>query len=556
MLASLAIRDVVLIDRLTLEALPGLSVLTGETGAGKSILLDALGLALGARAEARLVRQGAAQASVSAGFLLPTSHPARRLLSEQSLEQGDGEELVLRRTLAADGRSRAFVNDQPVSVGLLRQLGDLLVEVQGQFENRGLLDIASHRVLLDAFAGAGEAAASVAALWQAWREARRAVDAAEARLAAARRDEDYLRHALGELESLAPVAGEEAKLAEERQLLLHTGKILEALGEARQALAGRNGAEGALAAAHRALARVAERAGGRLAPLTDALDRALVETGEVGRQIDALSSDTELDPVRLERVEERFFALKDLARKHGVEVDALATLRDELAEKLSALDGGVEALVGLRRQQDTAEQAFRRAATALSRTRAAAARRLDAAIKAELPPLKLEQACFVTSLEPLEPADWGAEGAERVQFLVATNPGTPPGPLARIASGGELARFLLALKVVLAALGPAPTLVFDEVDAGIGGATAAAVGERLARLATTRQVLVVTHSPQVAARGLQHWRVAKRSAGLLALTEVASLDPAMRREEIARMLAGAEVTDEARLAAARLLETA
>jgi len=554
MLASLAVRDVVLIDRLALELAPGLAVLTGETGAGKSILLDALGLALGARAEARLVRQGAEQASVAAVFELPGEHPARALLAEQGL--ADEGSLTLRRTLARDGKSRAFVNDQPVSIGLLRQLGDLLVEVQGQFENRGLLDAATHRGLLDAFGGLQAEAGRLALRWRAWRDAEAAAEAAAEDLAAARRDEDFLRHALDELAALDPRPGEEESLAAERQLLLHTGRILEALSEARQALAGRAAAEGLLATAARALERVAEKAGGRLQPLIEALERALAETDEVGRRIDALSADTELDPQRLERIEERYFALKDLARKHGREVEALPALRADFAARLAALDSGGAELERLRREAADAGAAWKMAAEALGAKRRAAARRLDAAINAELPPLKVERARFQTLVEALPAEAWGAGGMERVTFLVATNPGAAPGPLARIASGGELARFLLALKVVLAALSAVPTLVFDEVDAGIGGATAAAVGERLARLAGERQVLVVTHSPQVAARGGRHWRVAKRVGQDQALTDVAALDPAGRREEIARMLSGEHVSDEARLAAAKLLETA
>lgn len=560
MLASLAIRDVVLIERLTLEFRPGLAVLTGETGAGKSILLDALGLALGARAEARLVRQGAKQAGVTAAFALPAEHPARALLAEQGLEELDlgepGEALVLRRVLSADGRSRAFVNDQPVSVGLLRQLGDLLVEVQGQFESRGLLDPASHRLLLDDYGGLAGEAARLAELWRTWRAAAGAVEAAERRIAEARRDEEWLRHALSEIEALAPSPEEEEKLAEERQLLMHTGKILEALSEARQALAGRNGAESGLGVALKALDRVAERAGKRLDPLIEGLDRALAEATEVTRNIDIVSADTDLDPGRLERVEERYFALKDLARKHNVDVTGLVALQADMAERLAALEGGLENLSRLRAAAEAGERAYRGAARAMGEKRAAAAERLDRAVNRELPPLKLEKAGFHTRLEPLPEESWGAEGGERVQFLVSTNPGAAPGPMAKIASGGELARFLLALKVVLAALGPQATLVFDEVDAGIGGATAAAVGERLARLAENRQVLVVTHSPQVAARGGHHWRVAKSSAAAGTTTEVAALSSGERQEEIARMLAGAEITDEARQAAAKLLETA
>ena len=554
MLASLTVRDVVLIDRLSLDLAPGLAVLTGETGAGKSILLDALGLALGARAEARLVRQGAEQASVAAVFELPPDHPAHALLAEQGIE--DEGALTLRRILAPDGKSRAFVNDQPVSVGLLRQLGDLLVEVQGQFESRGLLDAATHRGLLDAFGGLEAEAAKLAAGWATWRAAEAAAAAADEALEAARRDEAYLRHALDELAAHDAKAGEDESLAAERQLLLHTGKILEALTEARQALSGRNGAESGLGTALRVLDRVAEKAGNRLTPVTEGLERALNEIAEVARQIDAISADTDLDPRRLERIEERYFGLKDLARKHGRDVEGLPALREDFARRLAALDNGGEELARLRRVAADAGAAWRKAAETLGARRRAAAKRLDAAINAELPPLKLERARFHTQVEALPAESWGAGGQERVAFLVATNPGATPGPLAKIASGGELARFLLALKVVLAALSPVPTLVFDEVDAGIGGATAAAVGERLARLAGERQVLVVTHSPQVAARGGQHWRVAKRVGRDSALTDVAALDAGERREEIARMLSGEQVTDEARQAAAKLLETA
>jgi len=553
MLLSLAIRDVVLIDRLTLDFAAGLSVLTGETGAGKSILLDALGLALGARAEARLLRQGAEQASVTATFDLPDDHAARALLREQALDDESGP-LVLRRQLGADGKSRAFVNDQPVSVTLLRQLGDLLVEVQGQFESRGLLDPASHRGLLDAFGGLTGEAAAVAALWQRRRAAAEAVAEAEAALAAARADESYLRHALEELDALAPVVGEEASLAEERQVLMNAGRILEALQEAKSSIAGRGGAETALAQGVRALERIADRAGSRLNAVIETLERGLAEVEEAGRQIDAAVADMDLDPKRREQVEERFFALKDLARKHGIDVDALAGYRESLAARLADLDDGADRLAALRRSAADADGTFRAAAETLGKARAKAAARLDRAVNGELPPLRLEKARFATSLEPL--AEWGAEGAERVRFLVATNPGAPAGPLDKIASGGELARFLLALKVVLAGLSPVGTLIFDEVDAGVGGATADAVGLRLARLAGERQVLVVTHSPQVAARGRHHWLVAKATERDRAATRVAALDRAARCEEIARMLSGAEVTEEARRAAAKLLETA
>jgi len=554
MLLNLSIRDVVLIDRLDLEISPGLSVLTGETGAGKSILLDALGLALGGRADGQLLRPGARQAGVSAEFAVDADHPVRALLDEQGLPT-DGN-VILRRQLGADGRSRAFVNDQPVGVALLRRIGESLVEIEGQFEQQRLLDSANHRTMLDAFGILGDQAAKVRDGWRQWRAAATARAEAEAELARARRDEEYLRHAVAELTDMDPKPGEEAELAETRRLLSNREKLLEAAHAAFDELTGERGADGRIMAAQRRLDRIADKAGELTAPITAALDRAAAELADAADRLRRLVNDPELAPHRLAQIEERLFALRDLARKHAVPVDALAEHGAKLAAQLAALDDQSGRLARLAQEETAARQAYVTAADALSTARAKAARRLDAAVNAELPPLKLDKARFATRLEPLADTDWGEHGRERVVFEITTNPGMPPGPLSKIASGGELSRFLLALKVVLAEADPVPTLVFDEVDSGVGGATAAAVGERLARLGRKLQVLVVTHSPQVAARTDQHWRVEKATAGKSAVTRLVVLDSKGRREEIARMLSGASITDEARAAADRLMTTA
>jgi DNA repair protein RecN (Recombination protein N) len=553
MLQSLSIRDVVLIDRLDIAFAPGLTVLTGETGAGKSILLDSLGLALGARAEAGMVRPGAQQLSVAAEFALPARHPALAILADQGIEAG--ETLILRRAVGADGRSRAFVNDEPASVGLLRRLGEALVEIHGQFESHTLLDAATHRAVLDAFAG--QDGKPVGEAWARWRTAAEARAAAEAELASARGEEDYLRHAVGELDALDPRPGEEAELAARRVTLMAGEKLAEAMEAARLALSRPADVESALNSAQRSLERVVDKAGGRLDPVIAALDRAALEAAEARGLLENVAAALDLDPQNLERAEERLFALRALARKHGAAVDELVALRERLFARLAAVDAGGDTLKRLAAEEDKAKAAFRAAAQSLSQARAAAATKLDKAVAAELPPLKLEKARFATRVEPLPEAEWSASGMDRVAFEVATNPGSQPGPLAKVASGGELARFMLALKVVLARTSPIGTIVFDEVDADVGGATAAAVGERLARLAKTMQVLVVTHSPQVAARGAHHWQVAKGDDGKGGTaTRVVALVAAGRREEIARMLAGAKVTDQARAAADSLLAAA
>ncbi len=549
MLLGLTIRDIVLIDRLELAFQPGLTVLTGETGAGKSILLDALGLALGARAEAGLLRSGAAQASVTAEFELPRRHPLRELLAEQGIETEDS--LLLRRQLGSDGRSRAFVNDQPVGVGLLRQIGDSLIEIVGQFEQHGLLDPGTHGEMLDAHGG--HDAPAVAACWKRWQEARQARQAAEAEIAAARRDEEFLRHAADELGGLAPKPGEEAALAEQRSLLLHRSKLVEAIQAALEEISGEGGSEQQMNQARRRLDRIAEKAQGRLDPATLALDRAQAELAEAVEQLNRLARDLDADPRRLEKIEDRLYALRDLSRKHNVPVDELAALQERIEAQLARLDDRSGSLARLTQAEAQARQDYAAAAQALSEARKKTAAKLDKAVMAELPPLKLDKARFETRVETLGEADWGPTGMNRIAFEVATNPGSAPGPIGKIASGGELARFLLALKVVLAAQGSAPTLVFDEVDSGIGGATAAAVGERLARLAKSRQLLVVTHSPQVAAQAQHHWRVEKNAGKGGNLTNAGELDAKARREEIARMLSGATVSEEARAAADRLL---
>jgi DNA repair protein RecN (Recombination protein N) len=551
MLQALAIRDVVLIDRLDLAFERGLSVLTGETGAGKSILMDALGLALGARGDAGLVRKGATGATVTASFEPAARHPVHALLREHGIE-AEGQ-VILRRTLGADGRSRAFVNDQPASVGLLREIGGTLVEVHGQFESHGLLDIATHRAALDAFAGHSGLVDDVAAAHAAWRAAVEAEATARDDASRAEQDADFLRHALDELDALDPKLGEEAELAQQRAMLGAREKLIDALNGALGDLTAQKGVESHLRTAQRQLERVAAQAAGRLDAALAALDRAAVEAVEAIAQIQAFGASLDLDPQALERAEERLFALRALARKHRIEVDALAGFRADVARRLAAIDDREGFLAALAKTAAAARTRYVSAAGALSKSRAAAADKLDRAVMRELPPLKLEKARFRTLREDLPEGAWNAAGADRIVFEVATNPGSNPGPLDRIASGGELARFMLALKVVLARSASAPTLVFDEVDAGLGGAAAAAVGERLARLAKDVQVLVVTHSPQVAARGSHHWRVAKGSRGAITLTTVAALDTEARREEIARMLSGASITAAARAAADSLL---
>ncbi len=553
MLAALSIRDIVLIEKLELSLDGGLCTLTGETGAGKSILLDALGLAIGARADAGLVRQGAEQGSVSAVFDLPGNHPARTVLADNGFE-ADGD-IILRRVQTKDGRSRAFINDQPVSVGLLRQVGDMLVEVHGQHDERGLLDASGHRAMLDAFGGFEKQVADLRSLWNAASAAREALAAHEALLARAKAEQDYLTHVVGELDELQPQPGEETTLAEERTLMMHSEKIAGDLAEAEEALSGDGGLDARLTVALRRLARAAEQAGGRLDAAIAALDRTLTEAAEARDQIAQAMRALEFDPARLEQAETRLFALRAAARKHNVQVDDLAALADKLRGELQEIEGGEARLEVLKKAAAEAETRYGAAARALSAERAHAAAKLDKEVMKELKPLKLDKASFRTNIEVLPESHGGPEGIDRVSFLVSTNPGAPFGPIIKIASGGELSRFVLALKVALASRGSAPTLIFDEVDSGVGGAVAEAVGLRLAELARAVQVIVVTHSPQVAARAQHHFRISKggEAKAQKIATRVETLDAPARREEIARMLAGAMVTDEARAAADRLI---
>ena len=553
MLLGLTIRDVVLIDRLSLAFRPGLCVLTGETGAGKSILLDALGLALGRRADASLVRPGAEQAAVAAEFVVGGNHPALAILHQAGIGSDLAGTIVLRRLVAADGRSRAFVNDEPASIGLLRELGDTLVEIQGQGEQRGLLDPATHRELLDALADNDIRPPVLTAAWRDWRAAREQADAAVRRLAESRAEEDLLRHNHAEIEALEPEGDEEERLGARRLLLQNAERLGEAIAEAIDEIDGESGANRGLARALRRLERTRDRAQGLLDGAIAAAERAAAETAEALAALTEAAHTLELDPRALEAVEERLFALRALARKHGVGVADLPRLLEAAAEQLASIESGAEDVVALEQAAAAARERYIAAAATVTQAREKAALRLDDAISAELKPLRLDKARFRTVLTPLAEPEWGEHGCERVHFEVSTNPGAAFGPLARIASGGELSRFMLALKLVLSGTSSVPTLIFDEVDSGIGGAVAAAVGERLQRLGARLQVLVVTHSPQVAARGSHHWRVAKRQAERMTVTRVEELDANTRQEEIARMLSGSIVTAEARAAAASLI---
>lgn len=547
MLRSLDIRDMLLIDRLALEFGTGLNVLTGETGAGKSILLDCLGFVLGWRGRADLVRQGADQGEVTAVFDLPENHPARAVLADAGIEIDEGE-LILRRVNGGDGRKTGFVNDRRVSGEVLRGLSETLVELHGQHDDRGLLNPRGHRLLLDAFGGLD--LGPVRQAWTARRTALRDLDEAEARIAAARAEEDFLRHAVKELDQLSPEAGEEAQLDIRRRSMQSAERIREDVARALQILGG-EGAEGALVDAGRWLEAAADKAEGRLdAPLA-ALSRALLELGEAHRGVEDALAAMDFDPAALEATEERLFALRALARKHGVLADDLAGLADDLRARLASLDAGESALVDLGKRAQQAEAEYHQAAAALSEARRKAARALDQAVSAELAPLKMERAVFETRLSE---ADAGPEGKDAVAFTVATNPGAPAGPLDKIASGGELSRFLLALKVCLARGNDALVLIFDEIDRGVGGATADAVGRRLKKLAEDAQVLVVTHSPQVAALGATHFRVAKSVTDGMTSSTVTALDADERLGELARMLAGDRVTDAATEAARALLK--
>jgi len=547
MLRALEIRDILIIDRLDIAFQPGLNVLTGETGAGKSILLDSLGFVLGWRGRAELVRQGAEQGEVVAEFDLPPGHAARAVLEEAGLPVE--EALILRRVNTADGRKTAYVNDRRCSGEVLRQLSDCLIELHGQHDDRGLLDPKGHRDLLDAFGRLAGPRDRVRAAWRRLSEARKALESAEAALSALREEEDFLRHAVGELDALDPQPGEDESLDSRRRLMQQSERIREDIAKAQGAL-GQDGAEGAAGDALRWLEGAADQAEGQLEDPIAALGRALVELDEAAQGVSRCLEALSFNPLELEETEERLFAIRALARKHGVTPDELSTFADGLRERLGALDQGDSDIADLRAALHDAQAGYDAEAMALTQAREAAAARLDDAVTAELAPLKMERAVFTTRIEPATP---GPEGADAVTFRVATNPGAPAGPLGKIASGGELSRFLLALKVCLTGTESGLTMIFDEIDRGVGGATADAVGRRLSQLAETGQVLVVTHSPQVAARGGHHWRVEKKVQAERTLSTVTPLDAAARRDEIARMLSGEVITDEARAAAEALM---
>ena len=551
MLSRLSIRNVVLIEALDIEFQSGLTVLTGETGAGKSILLDALGLALGSRADFGLIRNEADRASVTAEFEIEADHPVWDVLSEIGIDRADS--LILRRQLRSDGKSPAHINDEAVSVNLLRQIGDMLVEIQGQFEGRGLLDPTTYLPLIDRAAGHQDALSTTARLWAELKAARAELEQMTDRLARARQEEDWLRDAVEQLDMLAPASGEEDQLAAERQRHMHSTRIAEALQQAHVMLSDEDGISHMAGRAQAILERQAEVAAGALDPAIEALDRAVSELTEAESLLTEIGEQLDGDPNRLAEIDERLHQIRTQARKHKIEADELPALHETLIAQLAEMDDQSGALARLRQAEQDCLTAFKAQAEHLSAQRRQVAERLDQAVMAELPPLKLEAAAFQTDIQTLTDDRWSATGWDRVSFQARTNPGMPAGPIDKIASGGELARFLLALKVVLSENEPPKTLIFDEVDSGVGGAVAAAVGARLARLGQKMQTLVITHSPQVAGNGNQHLKIAKYQTGDQVISSTASLSQVERREEIARMLSGDQITEAARSAAAQLL---
>jgi DNA repair protein RecN (Recombination protein N) len=552
MLRSLSIRNVVLISRLDIDFEAGFGVLTGETGAGKSILLDSLGLVLGKRAETSLIRQGEDKLTVSANFDYCDNAALKALLAENDIDY-DGD-ILIRRSLMRNGTGKIFFNDQPISAKLLKEIGKYLVEVHGQFDNQGLLNAANHLSVLDGFGGYGDKLRACAESFGAYREAVRQLETAEADLAKAQQDEENLRHWVKELENIAPKVGEFDTLQARRQELMHAEKIIENLNYAYSALTQGADVTSALRAAQNGVDKANTYTSGHYDEIYGALDRALIEVSEALDEIEAASSDVALNAGEQEAIDSRIFALKDLARKHGVEVEALADTLADFKNKLAGLESGTEGLAVLRQDAQSKRLAYLENAKILHEARVEAAGRLDKAVTAELPPLKMDKARFETMLTPKAESSWSALGTDEVCFCVATNPNSPLGPLSKIASGGELARLMLALKVNLAASSAIATMIFDEVDAGVGGAVAQAVGERLARLGKSVQVLVVTHAPQVAALGTSHFKVAKTTENNVTTTEIHKLSQAERQEEIARMLAGETISDEARAAALKLMK--
>jgi len=550
MLSHISIRDIVLIERLDIDFATGLSVLTGETGAGKSILLDSLSLALGARGDASLVRHGAQQGQVTAVFAVPVDHPVRELLRENGME--DDGDIILRRIQSGDGRSRVFINDQPSSVSLLRQIGHHLVEIHGQHDDRALVEADAHRDLLDAFGGLKALTEEVANAYRGYRSAVQELSRHRARVEAAAREADYLRASVEELGKLDPQPGEEDELAEERAKMMRAEKIASDISDAEEVLSGQSSPVPALSSLLRRLQRKAAEVPGLLDEIIQCLDVAMLNLDAAQSAVDTAMRATEFDPKRLEQAEERLFALRAAGRKYSVPVSELPALRDRMDADLADLDAGEERLIALEKAVEDLRVAYDAAAASLSEARHAASSALADAVMAELPALKLERARFIVHIET-NAEERQESGIDTVEFWVQTNPGTRPGSMMKVASGGELSRFLLALKVALADRGSAPTLVFDEIDTGVGGAVADAIGQRLARLSANVQVLAVTHAPQVAARARTHYLISKAGNEDLVTTRVAVMDIEARQEEIARMLAGATVTDEARAAAERLL---
>ncbi len=553
MLAQLSIRDIVLIERLDLAFDAGLSVLTGETGAGKSILLDSLSLALGGRGDGSLVRHGSDKGQVTAVFDVPVGHSARLMLHENGID--DDGDLIFRRVQSADGRTKAYVNDQPISVQLMRQLGQTLVEIHGQHDDRALVDIDAHRTLLDAFGGTSDEAQHVGNLYRAWKDAERGLKKHRERVEAAAREADFLRSSVEELEKLSPRDGEEDELAEKRARMMKSERIAGDINEASEFLNGNGSPVPLIASLVRRLERKSHEAPGLLEETVELLDGALNQLSDAQMAVERALRNTEFDPKELERVEERLFALRGASRKYSVPVAELPALAVRMISDLADLDAGEERLKQLEGQVGVAKAAFDASARSLSEKRQRTASALSAAVMDELPALKLERARFMVEVQS-DATQATADGIDLVEFQVQTNPGTRPGPIMKVASGGELSRFLLALKVALADRGSAPTLVFDEIDTGVGGAVADAIGQRLKRLSGTVQVLSVTHAPQVAARAATHLLISKGPSAEKAetiATRVARMDDKARTEEIARMLAGASITEEARAAAARLL---
>lgn len=552
MLQSLSIRNVVLIDKLDLDFKSGLSVLTGETGAGKSILLDSLGLVLGNRAETSLIRQGEDKLSVTAQFSLQKQTPAlRALLDEYEIEADD--ELLIKRSLTRDGKGKIFINDQPAGAKLLKEIGKYLVEVHGQFDNQGLLNPANHLDVLDAYGAYKPLAERTATAFAAYKKARAARQEAEKNIARAKEDEENLRHWVDELEKMNPRPDEEDELSKKRQEMMNAEKIIDSLNYAYGALTERADVQGAIRSAQSAMDKANTLVDGRYQTIIDMLDQALIDISETVNELEEVSHNVSLNQNELENIEERLYALRGLARKHNVAVSDLPQTLADFRNRLSTIELGEEGIAALRKAEDTAKLDYVKAANELSFARQAAALQLDNKVMSELPPLKMEKARFVTVVEKTDESGWSEKGFNNVYFTVATNPNSPQGPLNKIASGGELARFMLALKVNLAQSSSVATMIFDEVDAGVGGATAQAVGERLARLARDVQVLVVTHSPQVAACGNNHFKVEKSTADNVTTTTVRELTKIEKSEEIARMLAGEVITDAARAAAKVLI---